>query len=288
MSESTQSRRVTLKEASRVTGVPFDTLRRWVAQDRLTHVRRVHGPGRAWLVDLAEVIELGKQRPLGQLRLFTQSVGDDGRSLPAVSGAPGDVAAMGARRRLDETRPAAPPAVGVRAGASKLRPKTQGAQSLTLTSTERRMALTQESCPPCAYRGPAGSRCRKAPIASCPVPLCVVHLAHVVEFVNQNVSAFMGSVELRSATLALQEVARASCPGVVYYLRVGDLIKIGHTRRIDQRLKAYPPDAVLLATEPGTEELETQRHDQFAEFLGARCEWFRPGLALLAHIEALT
>jgi hypothetical protein len=89
----------------------------------------------------------------------------------------------------------------------------------------------------------------------------------------------------------LQEVvdsARCVIPGVVYYIRVGELIKIGYTRDLDQRLRAYPPDAELLATEIGNELIEQAGHAQFGDLLAARAEWFHPGPALLAHIEALT
>lgn len=50
--------RVGLADASLVTGVPVRTLRRWVAQGRLTAVRR----GRVALVEPAEVDELAEQR----------------------------------------------------------------------------------------------------------------------------------------------------------------------------------------------------------------------------------
>lgn len=84
---------------------------------------------------------------------------------------------------------------------------------------------------------------------------------------------------------------------LVYYARRDGLIKIGTTTRIRARLGAQGLYD-LLAIEPGSYDLETQRHEQFAEHrlsplrpVGGRgrgpAEWFRPGANLMAHIEAL-
>lgn len=75
--------------------------------------------------------------------------------------------------------------------------------------------------------------------------------------------------------------------GHVYYVRVGDLIKIGYSSDVRRRLKAYPPDSVLLAVEPGPSSVEGERHGEFRAFLERGREWFRPSRQLLAHIEAL-
>lgn len=52
-------------------------------------------------------------------------------------------------------------------------------------------------------------------------------------------------------------------------------------------MKGYPPDAVLLATEPGHYDVEHERHRQFAADLIERNEWFRPSADLIAHINSL-
>lgn len=75
---------------------------------------------------------------------------------------------------------------------------------------------------------------------------------------------------------------------VVYYLRIGHLIKIGQTVDLASRLRAYPPTAVLLATEIGDwDTLEAQRLAQFAATHAHRREWFRPSAELLEHINSL-
>jgi hypothetical protein len=87
-------------------------------------------------------------------------------------------------------------------------------------------------------------------------------------------------------------------PPLVYYAMRDGLIKIGTTNRIRKRLSDQGVDE-LLAVEPGSFDLETERHAQFAEHkLSSRrgtgqgrgrgpAEWFRPGDDLMAHIEAL-
>jgi hypothetical protein len=76
----------------------------------------------------------------------------------------------------------------------------------------------------------------------------------------------------------------------VYYIRRGDLIKIGASANIRVRLSAQAYDE-LLAVEPGYFSLEKRRHRQFAEHkepLGrGQHEWFKPGETLLGHIAAM-
>lgn len=133
---------------------------------------------------------------------------------------------------------------------------------------------------------PTGWRCEASAVPGCPVALCVKHLAGVFEFVAHARDAhFVRSVTLSDEGLA--RAATASYPGVVYYVRVGFLVKIGHTRDLTTRLKSYPPDAKLLGVEPGDTRLEAERHAQFAGLLSHRREWFSQGPELLAHIATL-
>lgn len=73
--------------------------------------------------------------------------------------------------------------------------------------------------------------------------------------------------------------------GFIYYLLVGDLIKIGYTRSIEERLKAYPPNAKLLAIHPGTLKVERQMHHKFLHHLAKGREWFGQGEDLINHIQ---
>lgn len=76
-------------------------------------------------------------------------------------------------------------------------------------------------------------------------------------------------------------------PGIIYYLKVEDQVKIGFTTDLDTRLKAYPPMAKLMATHPGTRSTERQMHDKFAEHLAGRKEWFAEHQELESHIAGV-
>lgn len=85
----------------------------------------------------------------------------------------------------------------------------------------------------------------------------------------------------------LAETKEALEQGQVYYLRVGDQIKIGFSGDVRRRLRSYPPGSELLALEPGDKKLERRRHNEFAEWLVAGREWFEPSAELLQHTQDL-
>jgi hypothetical protein len=77
-------------------------------------------------------------------------------------------------------------------------------------------------------------------------------------------------------------------PVTVYYVQVGHLVKIGCTENLKRRLLAYPPYRRVLALEHDSSwAAESQRLIQFAEYLAEGKEWFRPGPALIEHINKI-
>lgn len=76
-------------------------------------------------------------------------------------------------------------------------------------------------------------------------------------------------------------------PGWVYYIRMGDTIKIGYSIDVAQRMRSYPPNAELLAAHPGTEVLEKQIHQKFREHLVRGREWFAPAAEIMTHIASV-
>lgn len=78
--------------------------------------------------------------------------------------------------------------------------------------------------------------------------------------------------------------SRLVAPGWVYYLRIGDQIKIGFSTDVKQRVRQYPPEATLLAVHPGTLTLEAEMHQRFAAARAAGREWFHPHNDLMEHI----
>lgn len=72
--------------------------------------------------------------------------------------------------------------------------------------------------------------------------------------------------------------------GYIYYLRVGEHIKIGYAANLEKRLSSYPPDVDLLAVEPGTMKDEHQLHRTFKSFRASGREWYDPRPVLMDHI----
>lgn len=73
----------------------------------------------------------------------------------------------------------------------------------------------------------------------------------------------------------------------VYYIRVGDQIKIGVSIDPLKRAQSLSLTAAhIVATEPGTSLLEAKRHSEFRA-LHIHGEWFRAEGRLLDHIAAL-
>lgn len=84
-----------------------------------------------------------------------------------------------------------------------------------------------------------------------------------------------------------QAELRRHSPGFVYYLRVGERIKVGHSVDVKRRMRAYPPGCQLLAVEPGDRQLELRRHRQFVASRTDGREWFRPTPDLLELVREI-
>lgn len=72
---------------------------------------------------------------------------------------------------------------------------------------------------------------------------------------------------------------------IVYYMRLGNLVKIGWTTNLDSRRADLNPQEVM-ATEPGGREVERERHKQFAD-LRIHGEWFSLESPLVEWIDRL-
>jgi hypothetical protein len=72
---------------------------------------------------------------------------------------------------------------------------------------------------------------------------------------------------------------------VVYYMRLGELIKIGTTTNIILRVSSLNPEEVM-AVEPGDRTQEAARHAQFAS-ARRHGEWFNPTPDLIRHVAEI-
>lgn len=87
------------------------------------------------------------------------------------------------------------------------------------------------------------------------------------------------SVRYQSASWAVRH------PDVVYYIRNGDLIKIGTSTSVLRRMQTLSVNG-LVVVEPGDSRVEHGRHQQFAH-LRSHGEWFQLDATLADHLVAL-
>jgi hypothetical protein len=93
--------------------------------------------------------------------------------------------------------------------------------------------------------------------------------------------------ERREAEEARMRAELGGHLGFVYYLRVGERVKIGFSTDVKRRMRQYPPGSQLLAVEPGDYGIELRRHRQFSGSRTDGREWFRPTPDLLEHIATM-
>lgn len=75
-------------------------------------------------------------------------------------------------------------------------------------------------------------------------------------------------------------------PGeVIYYMRIGNRVKIGWSTNLPGRLATINPEE-LMAVEPGGRAVECHRHAEFS-YLRTHGEWFRLASPLVEHIASL-
>ena len=145
----------------------------------------------------------------------------------------------------------------------------------------------------CTAQKGSGEFCDAPSMPDVPFPICGQHAYRLWRRLSEIVTEAERD-KLRILTLAFEQIdekraredrRRASADHVVYYVLVGDLLKIGTTSRLKARLAQFPPNKKLLAVEPGSYELERKRHVEFADLLAHGNEWFRFEGALIEHVQ---
>jgi hypothetical protein len=150
----------------------------------------------------------------------------------------------------------------------------------------------------CTAQQHDGSFCDLDSLPDAPFPICVKHASQLYGFlqltVHDKFEALDVDITTVQAKLELNGVAMADRRPVhvdkhcVYYLRVGDLIKIGTTTHLRSRLQSYPPGiTTVLAAEPGGVEVERARLAQFSHLRQSGREWFNPASSLTEHIAGI-
>lgn len=171
-----------------------------------------------------------------------------------------------------------------------------------------RGSTTEESnvghvIPACTVQRQNGTFCDAVSLEDAPFPICAHHALSLFTHLQDTLMSAGDATYSDVATDILMRNLRGRALGhaprservtverVVYYVQVGDLIKIGTTSTLRNRLSHFPPDSVLLATEPGGHDVEAARHRQFASLLydsdTSFREWFHAAPELLDHIAQL-
>lgn len=150
-----------------------------------------------------------------------------------------------------------------------------------------------------------GGQCASDAPPDAPLPLCELHLLVAHDWVERGIGTtdllpspcvacgsqlgvhFASGWVCADCDWRFGDVPDGELPPplveVVYYLGLGDLVKIGTSTNPRRRIAALPHDTVL-AFERGGRRRERSRHEQFAATRVNGGEWFRTDAALRAHI----
>ena len=113
--------------------------------------------------------------------------------------------------------------------------------------------------------------------------LCAIHLPIVIYqgLKDDAVRSLVDRMQVDTPRVGRLPLTR----GTIYYLKVGAHIKVGWTSDMSRRMRSYPPNSVLLATEPGTRRDERRRHRMLAAHRSHGNEWYVPAPSVLHHID---
>jgi hypothetical protein len=122
------------------------------------------------------------------------------------------------------------------------------------------------------------------------IPICYEHAAVVwnqlVDYHTRKGHFLEAVADVNAGTAARRtaerEAKKASnlaniSHGDIYFVRLGDLIKVGWTRDLWSRLKSYGASAELLLSYPATRDDETNLHRQLRPALAKGREWYHDG-----------
>lgn len=110
--------------------------------------------------------------------------------------------------------------------------------------------------------------------------LCQKHALHVWAQVNTDIEGG----QVRRPRTAKPKTAGA---GSIYYLRIGDRIKVGYATDLAQRLRTYPPSSIVVAVHPGTLDDEKRLHARLALHRADGREWYHATDDMRLQLETL-
>lgn len=133
---------------------------------------------------------------------------------------------------------------------------------------------------------PAGAEYIPGPCPACGVAGLLVGLANGIVKCQVADCDYSQSRNLFGAQRKKLMSIAAAESSVVYYMALGNRVKIGTSKNLAKRILTFNPEDCL-AFEPGGRKLERDRHDQF-NHLRVVGEWFAQSPELVQHINGLT
>ena len=165
------------------------------------------------------------------------------------------------------------------------RPRRQLSLTRGVTNLNERLIMTtysQRQLHGSTYAECAFYDCDRIPAADLGFPLCPKHCRivylNIKDLLENATPEPTNHSNGRARPLASKRI------GTVYFARIGDLIKIGYTTRLTQRMKDLR--AEVLVTMPGTMGTEKALHAKFGP-LWERGELFRPEPELMDYIASI-
>ena len=118
-----------------------------------------------------------------------------------------------------------------------------------------------------------------------PFPICLFHVRDAFAYYAVHAA---DATQPRETSRIKPVLRKSEKIGRVYFIRRGDLIKIGWSQDVDRRIKQLDGDA-LLHDQPGTMHDEHLLHEAFADLLEPSLgrEWFHEAPKLTAFIALL-
>lgn len=132
----------------------------------------------------------------------------------------------------------------------------------------------------------AWTECDQTYTTRYPVTLCHTHVLLIWSLVDEDARK-TGQVVNPPPAATEKLAADLDALGWIYYVQVGDKIKIGYTKDLQRRIAQYPPDSVLLAARPGTIRDERTTHSLLSARRAAGREWYLIHDEVLGHIAAV-
>lgn len=131
----------------------------------------------------------------------------------------------------------------------------------------------------------AWQNCRYPASPSYPINVCVDHFAALKMLVQATEDGEFAKQDGRYEPLPAPPPLPEDVIGHVYYLRIGDRIKVGYASNLQRRMRQYPPGSELLAVHPGTMKDEREAHSLLAIHRLDGREWFADVAEVREHIQ---